>query len=66
MTDPPRRQYPLSEQDIEQGERYAGPHDPGPGEQYAGQPVADPWDTDREEDADGELDPGSVPGEPAQ
>ncbi|WIM95133.1 hypothetical protein ACTOB_007204 [Actinoplanes oblitus] len=24
-------------------ERAAGPHDPGPPEQYAGEPVPDPW-----------------------
>ena len=41
---------------------YAGDHDPGAGEQYAGEPVPDPW----EEVPDGELDPGAVPDQPAQ
>ena len=60
MTDPspPRGQIPLSAEDIAAGENYAEPHDPGPDEQYAGDPVPDPW----EEVPDGELDPGSVPG----
>jgi hypothetical protein len=60
MTDPsgPERHMPLSADDIAEGERYAGPHDPGPPEQYAGVPVPDPW----EEAPDGELDPGAVPG----
>jgi hypothetical protein len=55
-------QLPLSQADIDAGERYAGPHDPGPGEDYAGEPVADPW----EEVPDGQLDSGAVPGDPAQ
>jgi hypothetical protein len=60
MTDPsvPDRQVPLSAEDVAEGERYAEPHDPGPPEQYAGEPVADPW----EEAPDGQLDPGAVPG----
>ncbi len=64
MTGPPdpQRQTPLSAQDIAEGEKYAGAHDPGPGEEYAGEPVADPW----EEEIDGELDPGAVPGDPAR
>ena len=62
MTGPPdpRRQNPLSEQDIAEGEKYAEAHDPGPGEDYAGEPVADPWEVE----TDGELDPGAVPGDP--
>ena len=62
MTDPPDppAQEPLSDADIGVGERIAGPHDPDPAEQFAGDPVPDPW----EEVADGELDPGAVPGEP--
>jgi hypothetical protein len=60
MTDP-QRQNPLSADDVRAGERYAGDdHDPGPGEQYAGEPVPDPW----EEVPDGELDPGPEPGLP--
>jgi hypothetical protein len=61
MTDqsPPQGEISLSAEDIAQGEQYAEPHDPGPQEQYAGDPVPDPW----EEAPDGELDPGSVPGE---
>ena len=71
MTDPsaPRsvvpqeqRQEPLSAEDIAEGEQYAEPHDPGPPEQYAGDPVPDPWE---EVPIDGQLDSGSVPGEPA-
>jgi len=62
MTAEPPRQNPLSARDIEEGEKYAGPHDPGPAEDYAGDPVADPW----EMDADGQLDPGAVPSQPAQ
>jgi len=60
MTDPPgpQRQAPLSAQDIAAGERYAGAHDPGPAEQYAGEPVADPWEVE----PDGQLDSGAVPG----
>lgn len=60
MTDPPRpqRHLPLSEQDVAEGEQYASAHDPGPGEQYAGDPVADPW----EEEPDGQLDSGAEPG----
>jgi hypothetical protein len=63
MTDPPdrRAQAPLSQADIDAGERYAGPHDPDPAEQFAGDPVPDPW----EEVSDGQLDPGALPGEPA-
>ncbi len=60
MTDP-QRQNPLSADDVRAGERYArDDHDPGPGEQYAGEPVPDPW----EEVPDGELDPGPEPGLP--
>jgi len=68
MTDPlrPVRQNPLSASDREAGERYAGPHDPGPGEQYAGDPVPDPWAPDAKEAADGELDPGALPGDIAR
>jgi hypothetical protein len=68
MTEPsvPVRQAPqepqLSPEDIEAGEKYADPHDPGPAEQYAGEPVPDPW----EEASDGELDPGAVPGDPQE
>ena len=64
MTEPPdpQRQDPLSARDVAEGERYAGPHDPGAGEDYAGEPVADPWEVE----TDGELDPGAVPGEPAR
>jgi hypothetical protein len=63
MTDPPdpKGQAPLTQADIDAGERYAGPHDPAPAEQYAGAAVPDPW----EEVPDGELDPGAEPGEPA-
>jgi hypothetical protein len=63
MTDPPdpRRTVSLTRADIAAGNRYAGDHDPGPGEQYAGDPVPDPW----EEVPDGELDPGALPGKPA-
>jgi hypothetical protein len=52
----------LSPEDIAAGERYADRHDPGPAEQYAGDPVPDPW----EEASDGELDPGAVPGVPQE
>ncbi len=68
MTDPPVskplvRQDPLSTDDVAAGEQYAeDDHDPGPGEQYAGADVPDPW----EEAPDGQLDPGAVPGLPAQ
>jgi hypothetical protein len=67
MTDPPvppspTRQFPLSADDIRAGERYARDPDPGPGEQYAGEAVPDPW----EEVPDGELDPGAVPGRPPE
>jgi hypothetical protein len=60
MSDPsvPERQLPLSAEDVAEGERYAEPHDPGPPEQHAGEPVPDPW----EEAPDGQLDPGAVPG----
>jgi len=63
MSDPPgpQRQQPLSKDDLAQGEKYAGAHDPGPAEDYAGDPVPDPW----EEDPDGQLDSGAVPGLPA-
>ncbi|PRY22871.1 hypothetical protein [Pseudosporangium ferrugineum] len=63
MTDPPgpQRQEPLREQDLAAGEKYAPDHDPGPAEQYAGDPVPDPW----EEQPDGQLDSGAVPGLPA-
>jgi hypothetical protein len=64
MTDPPDPRglnVPLTQAEIDRGERIAGPHDPGSGEEYAGDPVPDPW----EEVPDGELDPGSVPGDPA-
>ena len=65
MTDPPVprspiRQFPLSADDFRAGERYARDPDPGPGEQYAGEAVPDPW----EEVPDGDLDPGAVPGIP--
>lgn len=67
MTDPPVpvpqvRSEPLSRADVDAGEQYADDHDPGPGEQYAGADVPDPW----EEAPDGQLDPGAVPGLPAQ
>ena len=60
MTDPPgpQRQDPLSRRDLASGEQYAAAHDPGPAEQYAGDPVPDPW----EEEPDGQLDSGAVPG----
>jgi hypothetical protein len=60
MTDPPgpQRQQPLSEEDLAEGERYAGAHDPGPAEDYAGDPVPDPWEVE----PDGQLDSGAVPG----
>jgi hypothetical protein len=61
MTD--SRQFPLSAEDLAAGEQYADEHDPGPAEQYAGVPVPDPWE---EATPDGELDPGAVPGLPAQ
>jgi hypothetical protein len=63
MTEAPEsrgQDVPLTQAEIDRGERIAGPHDPGPGEAYAGDPVPDPW----EEAPGGELDPGSVPGEP--
>jgi hypothetical protein len=53
-SDPPR-QNPLSARDVDEGEQYAGPHDPGPAEDYAGEPVPDPWEVD----ADGRLDSGT-------
>jgi hypothetical protein len=56
-----QRQSPLSAEDFAEGEQYAEPHDPGPPEEHAGAPVADPW----EEVPSGELDPGPVPGQPA-
>ncbi len=67
MTDPsvPERrpaEPTLSAEDRAAGEKYAEPHDPGPAEQYAGDPVPDPW----EEAPDGELDPRALPGDPAQ
>jgi len=67
MTDPsvPERQAPqpqLSAEDLAAGDKYAAPHDPGPAEQYAGEPVPDPW----EEASDGELDPGAMPGSPQE
>jgi hypothetical protein len=64
MTEPPnpQRQDPLTARDLAAGEKYAGAHDPGAGEDYAGEPVADPW----EEEIDGELDPGAVPGDAAR
>ena len=52
----------LSPEDIAAGEKYAELHDPGPAEQYAGEPVPDPW----EETPDGQLDPGAVPGDPEE
>lgn len=62
----PERQAPevprLSPEDIAAGERYAELHDPGPAEQYAGEPVPDPW----EEVPGGDLDPGAVPGGPQE
>jgi hypothetical protein len=63
MTDPPdaKGQMPLTQADIDAGERYAGPHDPAPSEQFAGAAVPDPW----EEVPDGELDTSAMPGEPA-
>ena len=63
MTDPPdpQGQTPLTRAEINAGERVAGPHDPGPEERYAGDPVKDPW----EEVPVGELDSGAVPGQPA-
>ena len=63
MTDPsvPGGPEPLSAEDVAGGESYAEPHDPGPPEQYAGAPVPDPW----EEVPHGQLDPGAVPGRPA-
>jgi len=64
MTDPPGspRDLPLSEQDVAEGESYADAHDPGAGEDYAGEPVPDPWEVE----PDGQLDSGAVPGVPAQ
>jgi hypothetical protein len=64
MTDPsqPRAQFPLSAEDIAEGEQYAEQHDPGRPEQYAGDPVPDPW----EETPDGDLDPGPLPGQPEE
>jgi hypothetical protein len=64
MTEPsPARRAPqepqLSPADIEAGDKYADLHDPGPAEQYAGAPVPDPW----EEEPDGGLEPGAVPGD---
>jgi hypothetical protein len=52
----------LSPEQFAAGERYADLHDPGPPEQYAGEPVPDPW----EEAPDGELDPRPVPGDPEE
>ena len=64
MTDPPgsTRNVPLSEQDVAEGESYAGTHDPGPAEDYAGEPVPDPWEVE----PDGQLDSGAVSGVPAE
>lgn len=67
MTDPsvPARQSAepvLSPEDRAAGERYADLHDPGPAEQYAGDPAPDPW----EEAPDGELDTSALPGLPAE
>ena len=64
MNDPPRplRQDPLSAQDLAEGEKYATVHDPGPAEDYAGEPLPDPWEVE----IDGELDSGAVPGDPAR
>jgi hypothetical protein len=64
MTDPPDQRgtnVPLTQAELDRGERIAGPEDPGAGEDYAGEPVADPW----EEVPSGELDSGAVPGQPA-
>jgi hypothetical protein len=69
LTDPPNpeRQDPLTASDLAEGEQYAGPHDPDPAEQFAGDPVPDPWDDESDEEgADGQLDPGAVPRQPAQ
>lgn len=59
MTEPPDL---LSALDLAAGEKYAGAHDPGPAEQYAGEPVPDPWEVE----IDGELDPRAVPGDVAR
>ena len=63
MTQPPDSgaQMPLTQADLDSGENYAGPHDPGPEEQFAGRPVPDPW----EEVPGDQLDSGAVPGQPA-
>lgn len=66
MTEPsvPARQSEevvLSAEELAAGERFADEHDPGPGEQYAGEPVPDPW----EEVPDG-LDSRAVPGDPEE
>lgn len=60
MTDPPDPQHDvtLSAQDVAAGESYAATHDPGAGEDYAGEPVPDPWEVE----PDGQLDSGAVPG----
>ncbi|WP_199511200.1 hypothetical protein [Nucisporomicrobium flavum] len=60
MSDPPglQRQNPLNAEDRAAGEQYADDHDPGRPEDYAGDPVPDPW----EEEPDGQLDSGAVPG----
>ena len=64
MTDPSVAggDFPLSAQDVAEGEQYAGPHDPGNPEDYAGEPVPDPW----EEAPRAQLDPGAMPGNPAE
>lgn len=41
------------------------PHDPGNPEDYAGDPVADPWGDNQDRRDDGKLDPGSVSDQPA-
>ena len=44
MTEPPDAAgEPLTPAQYAAGERIAGSHDPGPGEEYAGDPVPDPW-----------------------
>ena len=53
----PPRQDPLTARDLAAGEQYAEAHDPGRGEQYAGTPVADPWDPEPQDAAAHDLTP---------
>ncbi|GGK80143.1 hypothetical protein GCM10012284_12610 [Mangrovihabitans endophyticus] len=63
MTGP--HEVPLSAEDRAAGEKYAGPHDPGRPEDYAGEPVPDPWDEDAEGVTSSASPSGSDAGPPS-